>query len=325
MPFVLRTSPPGTNEDAVVTKLTEVGFDHERISKAVSELSGGWRMKLAIARSMFFEKELLLLDEPTNHLDRPSVEWLQDYLVNHLPGITVLVVSHDYEFLTAVCTDVVHIANKHLGYFTGGFKKFQEERPEIVAALPKMKDLDNNVTAKIAEVVSEEAKETKVIYRTQAEEDAAKAAAKLEQMMSNPSENVNILPMNFPDPGKLDGISALAKVVMKMDKVSYAYAGTDKMILNEASVKLSRSSRVGLVGPNGAGKTTLLRLLIGDLDVAKGVGEVWKHHNLRVSYIAQHSAHHLEEHVDKSALDYITIRFKEGQVLLSWQSCAFEL
>jgi len=106
---------------------------------------------------------------------------------------------------------------------------------------------------------------------------------------------------------------SLGKIVMKMTDVSFGFAGQDKMILNKASVKLSRLSRVGLVGPNGAGKTTLLRLLIGDLEVNAGGGEVWKHHNLRVSYIAQHSAHHLEEHLEKAPLDYMALRFKEGQ------------
>jgi ABC-type glutathione transport system ATPase component len=157
-----------------------------------------------------------------------------------------------------------------------------------------------------------EAAVEKVIYKTQAEEDYAKSQATLAKMLAGDS-HVQILPMLFPDPGKLDGISALGKVVMKMTNVTFKYPTAPSYILTDATVKMTRLSRVALVGPNGAGKTTLLKLLVGELEATEGVGEVWKHHNLRVAYIAQHSMHHLEEHLDDSPLEYITSRFKMGQ------------
>eukprot|EP00976_Prorocentrum_cordatum_P090233 1188036-Prorocentrum_minimum.AAC.5 len=104
------------------------------MAKAVAELSGGWRMKLAIARSMLWNADILLLDEPTNHLDKQAVAWLAEK-INSLKS-TVFLVSHDYDFLSLVLTNVVHIADNKLTYYDCGFKDFQTQRPEIVAALP---------------------------------------------------------------------------------------------------------------------------------------------------------------------------------------------
>ena len=328
IPFLVRTGPPGVDERTVVDKLTRVGFDEKQMGKTVSELSGGWRMKLAIGRSMLFTKQLLLLDEPTNHLDAASKAWLVEYINVQLQAqdMCVVIVSHDYDFLTEVpdppprppvtglnahtrrparrcegrgacaqrwsglqvCTDVVHISNKHLGYFSGGFKRFQEERPEIVAGLPKARDrrtytprtalqsLHRRAALQAGDTIREaggskfvietkvEAPAEKVIYKTQAEEDYAKSQATLAKMLAGES-HVQILPMLFPDPGKLDGISALGKVVMKMTNVTFKYPTAPAYILTDATVKMTRLSRVALVGPNGAGKTTLLKLLVGEL------------------------------------------------------------
>ncbi len=142
-----------------------------------------------------------------------------------------------------------------------------------------------------------------------------------------------IKPMNFPDPGPLDGIKSRLKPVMKMSNVSFKYETAASAILTDATVRLTLTSRVALVGENGAGafhaqprrcapllnpaalagKTTLLKLLVGDLQPTLGVGEVWKHHNLRVAYIAQHSMHHLEDHVESTPLAYIQDRFYLGR------------
>jgi elongation factor 3 len=123
----------------------------------------------------------------------------------------------------------------------------------------------------------------------------------------------SIEPLKFPDPGPLDGIRSRVKTVMKMVNVSFKYETATSAILTDATVRLTLGSRVALVGLNGAGKTTLLKLLVGDLEPTLGIGEVWKHHNLRVAYIAQHSMHHLEEHVESTPLAYIQDRFYLGR------------
>lgn len=135
---------PDTDVKAIKDALSSIGFTQERMDSPVSELSGGWRMKLAIATAVTQKCDLLLLDEPTNHLDAGSRAWLADYLVT-LKNTTVCIVSHDYEFLGKVCGDVLHIANLRLSYFGGGFQNFADARPDVMEALPTM--TENGATA----------------------------------------------------------------------------------------------------------------------------------------------------------------------------------
>lgn len=116
-------------KDAIKDALFEVGFPEETLSKNVGSLSGGWKMKLELARAMLMKADVLLLDEPTNHLDVGNVKWLQDYLVQHTE-ITSLIVSHDSGFLDAVCTDIIHYENKKLAYYKGNLSEFVKVKPE---------------------------------------------------------------------------------------------------------------------------------------------------------------------------------------------------
>ncbi|CAK9437530.1 uncharacterized protein LODBEIA_P19080 [Lodderomyces beijingensis] len=116
-------------KDAISSALFEVGFPEETLSKNVGSLSGGWKMKLELARAMLMKADVLLLDEPTNHLDVGNVRWLQDYLIDHAE-ITSLIVSHDSGFLDAVCTDIIHYENKKLAYYKGNLSEFVKVKPE---------------------------------------------------------------------------------------------------------------------------------------------------------------------------------------------------
>jgi elongation factor 3 len=300
--------------------LGKVGFTDDLKIAGLDTLSGGWRMKLAIARSMLYNADLLLLDEPTNHLDVASVAWLAEYL-KALP-CTVLFVSHDYDFCTEVCSHVIHIADKQLGYYDGGFKNFQRQCPEIVAALPRPSN---------------------ALQRT-----GAAAVSVLDRISeSGTCESANVLPIRLPDPGKLDGIKTKRAPVMRCRHVRFTYEGTDRQILNDISVKLTLGSRCAIQGINGAGKTTLLKVLIGELELneetlkktkeqleaeasaaenaeAKDTKisarkkkllepEVWKHFNLRTSYVSQHSMHHLEENLEQTPVEYLMRRFQRGR------------
>ena len=138
----------------------------------VGELSGGWRMKLAIARSMMWSPELLLLDEPTNHLDHLAVKWLTDYVIGLRGKITLCLVSHDYEFNTNVLTDVVHMIDKNFTYHAMGFKEFQEQNPEVVAGLPSAEKTINAAAGGTMSVIDKMA-----AAEAAAQTDAGKAAA----------------------------------------------------------------------------------------------------------------------------------------------------
>ncbi|KAG9125239.1 hypothetical protein FRC07_008439 [Ceratobasidium sp. 392] len=117
------------SREAIAEQLREVGFDDERQAHTVGSLSGGWKMKLELARAMLYKADLLMLDEPTNHLDRASVKWLEDYLIAH-DKVTVLVVSHDSGFLDNITTDIIHYESKKLVYYPGNLSKFVEKVPE---------------------------------------------------------------------------------------------------------------------------------------------------------------------------------------------------
>lgn len=118
-----------SNKDEIAAALAEVGFDDERRSQSVGSLSGGWKMKLELARAMLMKADVLLLDEPTNHLDVGNVKWLEEYLNTHTE-ITSLIVSHDSGFLDAVCTDIIHYESKRLVYYKGNLSEFVKVRPE---------------------------------------------------------------------------------------------------------------------------------------------------------------------------------------------------
>jgi elongation factor 3 len=231
-------------------------------------------MKLALAGAILSSADLLLLDEPTNHLDVASVAWLGEYLKT-LKDTTTVIVSHDYEFLNNVISDVIHFCDHQLHYYPEGWGSFAAAKPEVIKALPQKKNASY----------------------------FAKMTGEVEALIK------------FPDPGTLDGVKSRLKPIAKLTNVTFTYPGTDKMILNNVSVKLCMASRVALLGVNGAGKTTLLKLLVGDLDATGpgNVGEVWKHQNLRVSYIAQHSMHHLEENITLNPITYIQKRFFQGR------------
>ena len=310
--FMRGMVPKGTSEETLVSSLTDVGFSDAMREGPVSALSGGWRMKLAIARSMLHEPDLLILDEPTNHLDVKSVAWLTEYLQVKLPGVTVLVVSHEYTFLDDVCTNIIHIHDQMLSYHDCGFNDFQAANPEIVAGLPTVENAAKKADAAAEKDLEARKAELGTGAKSEAAPTAEEAAAakEAERKRVEEANRPSALPIVFPDGGVLEGLRTRSKPVMKAEGMTFGYT-PEKLLLNDVSVKLTRTARLALTGVNGAGKTTLMKLLFGEMDPLKG--EVWKHHNLRMSYVAQHSMHHLEDNLDTSPIVYIQQRFFMGQ------------
>jgi len=243
-----------------VTKTLEgVGFDDFRRSQPVGSLSGGWKMKLELARAMLENADILLLDEPTNHLDVANVAWLCDYLKN-IPNVTSMIVSHDSGFLDNVSTHVVHYESRKLRMYKGNLSKFVEKKPE------------------------------------------AKAYYELSEAAFS---------FKFPEPGFLDGVKSKDKSILKMIGINFTYPGASRQALFNCSLQASLNSRVAVIGPNGAGKSTAIKCLTGE--VIPDTGEVIKHPNLRVAYVAQHAFHHVEQHLDKTPNEYIRWRFQFGE------------
>jgi elongation factor 3 len=250
----------GTPEE-IVQALEEVGFDADRRKQSIGALSGGWKMKLALARAMLFKADILLCDEPTNHLDVVNIAWLENYLKG-LTHCTSIIVSHDTAFLNNVITDVLHLNRFKLRRYRGNLEAF-------VKAVP----------------------EAKSYYTLEAAEDYK---------------------FRLPDPPLLDGVKTKEKSLLKMRKIGFQYPTQPVQQLYDITLQVSLSSRVAVLGPNGSGKSTLVKLLIGDMEPNKG-GEIWKHPNLVIGYVAQHAFHHIDKHLDKTPLDYMLWRFQTGE------------
>lgn len=252
----------GLSKDEVLGVMATVGFTDDGKAKpnhAVSTLSGGWRMKLALARAMLQRADILLLDEPTNHLDVINVAWVKNY-INSLSKVTCIMVSHDSGFLNDCCTDILQIDRLKLHTFRGNLNRFIELNPEARAYF--------SIT------------ESKLKFK-------------------------------FPQPGPIEGVKSRSKALMKMSHCDFTYPGNDKPTLFDISIQVSMASRVGCVGENGAGKSTMIKVLTGE--VVPQTGEVWKHPNARVAYVAQHAFHHIEEHLNKTANEYIRWRYSNGE------------
>uniref|UniRef100_A0A7S0B2M2 ABC transporter domain-containing protein n=1 Tax=Minutocellus polymorphus TaxID=265543 RepID=A0A7S0B2M2_9STRA len=245
-------------KDEVRKVLATVGFTEDGKAKpdhAVSTLSGGWRMKLALARAMLQKADILLLDEPTNHLDVINVAWVKNYL-NSLKDVTAIIVSHDSGLLNDCCTNILQIENLKLHSFKGNLDEFVKLKPEARAYFS--------------------ISESKMKFR-------------------------------FPQPGPIEGVKSKGKALMKMSKCTFTYPVNDTPTLFDISVQVSLSSRVACVGENGAGKSTMIKLLVGEIEPQ--VGDVWKHPNARIAYVAQHAFHHIEAHLNKTPNEYIRWRY----------------
>lgn len=244
---------------AIEDALKEVGFSDEMLVQPVGSLSGGWKMKVELARAMLMNADILLLDEPTNHLDVSNVAWLENYL-NSLSNVTSIIVSHDSKFLDNVCTNIIHISNRKMRTYKGNLSAFVEIHPEAQSFY----ELGSSV------------------YQ-----------------------------FKLPEPGFLDGVNSKAKAILKLINITYTYPSTGKTAVKKASCQCSLASRIAVIGKNGAGKSTLIKVLTGE--VVPNDGEVTKHPNLRVAYVAQHAFHHIESHLDKTPNEYIRWRYQHGE------------
>jgi elongation factor 3 len=260
--FILADKRILGTDDEIKETLNAVGFTAERQGHSIGSLSGGWKMKLALARAILFKADILLLDEPTNHLDVLNVTWLIDYLTS-LTQTTSIIVSHDSDFLNRTVTDILHLDRFKIKRYPGNLEAFVKHVP------------------------------------------AAKAYYEL-----NPAEDYQF---KFPDPPLLEGVKTKEKSLLKMRHVTFQYPGSAKPQLFDITLQVSLSSRVAVLGPNGAGKSTLVKLLVGETESQQG--EVWKHPNLVIGYVAQHAFHHIDHHLDKTPLEYLLWRYQTGEDL----------
>ncbi|CAM9187765.1 unnamed protein product, partial [Ectocarpus fasciculatus] len=270
--------------------LVGLGFTPEKQQKKTREFSGGWRMRIALARALFLQPTLLLLDEPTNHLDMEAVVWLEDYLSKW--NKILFMVSHSQDFMNSVCTHMVHLKGKRLTYYTGNYDSFVQTRGELEEEQMRKYKWEQDQIKQMRDYVARFGHGTaKNAKQAQSKEKT------LEKMIRGGlTDKVDVekaQDFRFMDPGKL------APPVLQLNDISFGYPGCE-ILYEGVDLGVDLDSRVALVGPNGAGKSTLLKLMTGDLLPVEGA--VRPHTNLRISKFSQHFVDVLD--LGMSPLDY---------------------
>ncbi|KAL8544213.1 hypothetical protein ACS0TY_004668 [Phlomoides rotata] len=265
--------------------LAGLGFNKDMQARSTRSFSGGWRMRISLARALFVQPTLLLLDEPTNHLDLRAVLWLEEYLCRWKK--TLVVVSHDRDFLNTVCNEIIHLHDLKLHLYRGNFDEFEsgyEQRRKEMNK--KFETYDKQIKA--AKRSGSRTQQEKV--KDRAKFNASKEASKNRgKGKVDVDETVPEVPQkwrdytvefHFPEP------TELTPPLLQLIEVSFSYPNRDDFRLSNVDVGIDMGTRVAIVGPNGAGKSTLLNLLAGDLEPSEG--EVRRSQKLRIGRYSQH-------------------------------------
>ena len=265
-----------TAESRAAEVLNGLGFTTEDLGRATKEFSGGWRMRVALAATLFANPDFLLLDEPTNHLDLEAALWLENYLLNW-PG-TMMVISHDRTLLNKVVTEIVHLENLKLNRYAGGYDRFERTRRE-------RQELDSKLRAKqVAQKRHIQAFVERFRYKASKARQAQSRLKMLERMEPIASAAADqTITFNFPDP------DPLSPPLIALDEASVGYSNVP--VLRGLDLRIDMDDRIALLGANGNGKSTLMKLLAGRMKVM--AGKLSKSSKLKVGYFAQHQAEEL--------------------------------
>ncbi|KAF8753169.1 hypothetical protein HU200_011829 [Digitaria exilis] len=280
-----------TAEKRAAEILFGLGFNKQMQAKKTRDFSGGWRMRIALARALFMNPTILLLDEPTNHLDLEACVWLEETLKKF--DRILVVVSHSQDFLNGVCTNIIHMQNKKLRLYTGNYDQYVQTRCELEENQMKQYRWEQEQIASMKEYIARFGHgSAKLARQAQIKE---KTLAKMER--GGLTEKVvrdRILVFRFTNVGKLP------PPVLQFVEVTFGYT-PDNLLYKKLDFGVDLDSRIALVGPNGAGKSTLLKLMTGELAPLDGM--VRRHNHLRIAQFHQHLAEKLD--LDMSALQYM--------------------
>lgn len=305
-------------------------FTEEMLEMPTKALSGGWRMRLALAQALLSRADCLLLDEPTNHLDLAGVLWLQNFLMHKLnPDVMLVMISHDRVFLDNVVTDIIEIRRQSIEQGPGNFSVWQQRRAQQQEAISSKIAANEKERKRMKESI-QKMRETAAPSSSKREADPnklrqakqreiqlhGKMGANGEEKTYGRLELVNYngkvcdvkalaeeltvdekMHIKLPEAGQLSGI------LLALDGASFTIAEVNRTILRNVKLSLEPQSRVAVVGTNGAGKTTLLRWLEGAQWPQDSKAR--RHPKLKVAHVSQHHLERLEDHLNETCLDYL--------------------
>ncbi|AOE88073.1 ATP-binding cassette domain-containing protein [Pseudomonas sp. TCU-HL1] len=271
-------SADGYTADARARKLLAgLGFTAEQMDRRVGDFSGGWRMRLNLAQALMCPSELLLLDEPTNHLDLDAILWLEEWLKGY-PG-TLLLISHDRDFLDAVVDNVAHLEQQKLTLYRGGYSAFERTRAERLAQQQQAFDKQQAQRAHMEKYIARfKAQATKARQA----QSRIKALERLEELA--PAHVDSPFDFSFREADKI------SSPLLDLSEGRLGYG--EKAVLQQVKLQLAPGARIGLLGPNGAGKSTLIKTLSGDIEPLGG--RLARGENLAIGYFAQHQLDSLD-------------------------------
>ncbi|EFJ17947.1 ATP-binding cassette transporter, subfamily F, member 4, SmABCF4 [Selaginella moellendorffii] len=291
----LEAMDSATAEKRAAEILHGLGFTKKMQAKSTRDFSGGWRMRIALARALFMNPTILLLDEPTNHLDLEACVWLEETLKKF--SRILMVISHSQDFLNGVCTNIIHMQNKKLKFYTGNYDQYIQTRSELEENQMKQYKWEQEQISSMKEYIARFGHgSAKLARQAQSKE---KTLAKMERGgLTEKIVKDKVLVFRFTDVGKLP------PPVLQFVEVDFGYT-PDNLIYKKIDFGVDLDSRIALVGPNGAGKSTLLKLMTGELVPLDGM--VRRHNHLRIAQFHQHLADKLN--LEVSALQYMMAEY----------------
>ena len=258
------------------TLLQGLGFKMSDMQRPVSDFSGGWRIRLNLAKALMCPSDVLLLDEPTNHLDLDAVMWLENWLRQY-PG-TLLLISHDRDFLDGICSHIVHLYQKQLVLYKGNYSDYERQRAEHLAQQQANYEKQQEKRAHLQQYVD------RFRYKADKAKQAQSRLKMLEKMeVIGPAHIDSQFEFSIPVAEKT------SQLLINLSQADLGYtseSGAKTVQLGNTNFALRDGQRIGLLGPNGAGKSTLIKSIVGEINILAGdriTGE-----NLKIGYFSQH-------------------------------------